>query len=455
MQTIKIGRGTENDLILQDSTNSVSREHAILKLCDNGEITLCDSSTNGTYVNGEKIVPYINVPVRKGDDVRFANTVSLDWSKIQWSDSSFGEYTILENYDERSYTIGTAADNDLIIDDPGRRVSRYHALLKMREGGKLFITDQSTNGTYVNGVKIQKEVDFPLSTADRVSFAKCAVLDWTRIPNLAASKPIEQKAPSPVNVPNQSQYSNNDESILTKIISFSISALVLGFFAWLVWWPDDKPVSNQVASAQDVTQSAPVQKVTPTPAAPASTGSDISSLYEQHKAAVFMIYTSDGESVKQGSGFFISSAGVAVSNYHVFSGTYQGLETIKTINGEYKVESVLAKDEAADYIVFRVKGNGVSFPALRIASALPKVGEDVFAIGNPEGLEHTLSKGIVSSYRDNRRIIQTTTEITHGSSGGPLFNMRGEVIGITTAGLGDANLNFAVSVVGLGMENNL
>lgn len=77
---------------------------------------------------------------------------------------------------------------------------------------------------------------------------------------------------------------------------------------------------------------------------------------------------------------------------------------------------------------------------------MTNVGEDVFAIGNPKGLEHTLSKGIVSSYRENNTMIQTTTEITHGSSGGPLFNMQGEVIGITTSGVGEANLNFAMNI---------
>jgi serine protease Do len=106
-----------------------------------------------------------------------------------------------------------------------------------------------------------------------------------------------------------------------------------------------------------------------------------------------------------------------------------------------------------DYIIFKVAGFGQSFPYLRLANSIPKVGENVFAIGNPKGLDHTLSTGIVSALRQNNAIIQTTTEITHGSSGGPLFNMQGEVIGITTAGLGEANLNFAVNVVGLGFEN--
>ena len=113
----------------------------------------------------------------------------------------------------------------------------------------------------------------------------------------------------------------------------------------------------------------------------------------------------------------------------------------------------MASSEDNDYIVFKVAGNGISFPCLKIAGSLPRVGEDVFAIGAPEGLEQTLSKGIVSAIRGKENcIIQTTAEITHGSSGGPLFNKQGEVIGITSGGMDVANLNFAVNIVGRGFD---
>ncbi|MBT7040932.1 MAG: trypsin-like serine protease, partial [Bacteroidetes bacterium] len=86
------------------------------------------------------------------------------------------------------------------------------------------------------------------------------------------------------------------------------------------------------------------------------------------------------------------------------------------------------------------------------------IGENVFAIGNPLGLEKTLSKGIISGYRgDDNELIQTDTDVTHGSSGGPLFNMRGEVLGITSMVLksGGANLNFAISIELLDLERFL
>ena len=171
-------------------------------------------------------------------------------------------------------------------------------------------------------------------------------------------------------------------------------------------------------------------------------------LYDKYKRSVFLIYTSDGDNAFQGSGFFISKNGLAVSNYHVFEGTSQGLEVIETYNGQnFRIKEVLDKDKENDFIIFRVDiGNYMISNPIPVASQSPDIGDDVFAIGNPRGLESTLSKGIVSSYRENNCLIQTTTEITHGSSGGPLLNMKGEVVGITTGGFGEANLNFAVNI---------
>jgi len=182
---------------------------------------------------------------------------------------------------------------------------------------------------------------------------------------------------------------------------------------------------------------------------------DLSSLFKKHRSAVFMILTSNGAEGFQGSGFFVSQDGIGVSNYHVFEGTTIGFEEIVLIDGtRYKIGQVLQKSQENDFIVFKVS-SASSLNYLNVASTLPEVGEDVFSIGNPRGLEHTLSTGIVSGYRDDNKYIQTTTEITHGSSGGPLLNMRGDVIGITTSGLGEANLNFAVNIKVLNIDQYL
>lgn len=176
--------------------------------------------------------------------------------------------------------------------------------------------------------------------------------------------------------------------------------------------------------------------------------STLAEMYKQNKHAVFLIAVPQSETTyAQGTGFFITSSGVGISNYHVFEGGDYKKAIIKTIdNHQYRVINVLKSNKKLDFIVFEVENDHYDFPFLNIASKMTNVGEDVFAIGNPKGLEHTLSKGIVSSYRENNTMIQTTTEITHGSSGGPLFNMQGEVIGITTSGVGEANLNFAMNI---------
>jgi len=181
--------------------------------------------------------------------------------------------------------------------------------------------------------------------------------------------------------------------------------------------------------------------------ASSSTGS-LNELFNKYRSAVFMVLTSNGEQEYQGTGFFITADGIAVSNYHVFEGTSRGNDLIKTADGvELQIERVVAQSRDDDYIVFKVRLNErVKYTPIPIAQKNPEIGEDVFAIGNPLGFEHTLSKGIVSGYRNNKSLIQTTAEITRGSSGGPLMNMKGEVVGITTAGMGEANLNFAVNI---------
>lgn len=191
--------------------------------------------------------------------------------------------------------------------------------------------------------------------------------------------------------------------------------------------------------------------------APKSKVFSLQELFVNYKPAVFMVYTSDGEKGFQGSGFFVSADGIAISNYHVFKGTYKGLESIKTFDDKMlNIEKVLFQSEEDDYIIFKVRLNDNDrVKYISIAEQIPEIGEDVFAIGNPLGLEHTLSKGIISQYRDDQKLIQTTTEITHGSSGGPLINMKGEVVGITTSGAGEANINFAVNIKKLNLHRYL
>lgn len=166
-------------------------------------------------------------------------------------------------------------------------------------------------------------------------------------------------------------------------------------------------------------------------------------IFSKYNSAVFMIYTADNVSISQGSGFFVSSDGIGISNYHVFKGTFKGEEVIKLSNGNtYKVQEVLAYSEKYDYIVFKVQGSGFNY--IPVTKKGYEVGDEVYAIGSPRGFENTFSNGLVSQKRPDY-IIQISVPIDHGSSGGALINSYGEVIGITSGGNDEsgANLNYA------------
>lgn len=173
-----------------------------------------------------------------------------------------------------------------------------------------------------------------------------------------------------------------------------------------------------------------------------------SKIFAKYNTAVFMVFTSDGYNGYQGSGFFINSDGLAVSNYHVFQGTSIGAEQIKLANSDeaYKVAEVIHSDAEEDFILFRVDVSNTNY--IPLAKYKPQVGEKVYAIGSPRGLENTFSSGEVSQWRD-KNLMQISALIDHGSSGGALINEYGEVVGITSGSFADgsqANLNYAWSI---------
>lgn len=173
-----------------------------------------------------------------------------------------------------------------------------------------------------------------------------------------------------------------------------------------------------------------------------------SQIFERYGSAVFMVFTTDGSNAYQGSGFFINNEGLAVSNYHVFKGTSIGFEQIKLVDSDvaYKIEEVIQKSEQEDFILFRVDCENTNY--IPIATDKPKIGEKVYAIGSPRGLENTFSSGEVSQWRADN-LMQISALIDHGSSGGALINEYGEVVGITSGSFADgsqANLNYAWSI---------
>jgi endonuclease YncB( thermonuclease family) len=197
-----------------------------------------------------------------------------------------------------------------------------------------------------------------------------------------------------------------------------------------------------------------VKRYTPPVVAKPPSGSPLNEMYRYLRRGVFLVYaTNDGLSGAQGSGFFIDQKGVGVTNFHVLDGFDEFF--IKTYDDKvYKIDNILYTSNADnyDYAIFEIDNLGDSFTALPIAQKESEIGEDIFAIGNPLGLEATITKGIISGYRENGKI-QHDAEIEHGSSGGPLFNMAGEVIGINTSIIESTNLNFAVDIRKLNLSS--
>lgn len=165
--------------------------------------------------------------------------------------------------------------------------------------------------------------------------------------------------------------------------------------------------------------------------------------------SIFIVKTFDkiGKPLGLGTGFFIDSTGTGITNFHVLQGATTGKIYLQD-KTEFEISFISGLDKEHDIIQFAINNNSNTiFKYLRFSSAPVKLGEDVFTIGNPEGLSFTVSNGIVSSIREDEefgQIIQTTAPISHGSSGSPLLNLRGEVIGIMSFYLKEGqNLNFA------------
>jgi hypothetical protein len=178
---------------------------------------------------------------------------------------------------------------------------------------------------------------------------------------------------------------------------------------------------------------------------------DIPAIAKAANGAVVSIVMSDkvGKPIGQGSGFVLRSDGIILTNYHVIA---EGISAVAKLpdGAFYVVDGVLASDKVRDLAVIKVHGENFRTITLGNSDRL-QVGEEVVAIGNPLSLESTVSNGIISGIRTadslGGRFLQITTPISPGSSGGPLFNMQGEVVGITTMYLeGGENLNFAIPV---------
>lgn len=169
-------------------------------------------------------------------------------------------------------------------------------------------------------------------------------------------------------------------------------------------------------------------------------------LVSRVRKSLVLISTQDrqGEEVAEASGFFIAPQIVA-TNLHVLKWASQGYVKSVADGKHYKITSVTGFSLNHDVCMLYVAdAAGIPLPA---ASSSIAEGDEILVAGNPEGLEATFSTGIVSGIRAEAGLLQIDAPISHGSSGGPVVNRRGEAVGLVVSSLiSGQNLNFAVPV---------
>lgn len=175
---------------------------------------------------------------------------------------------------------------------------------------------------------------------------------------------------------------------------------------------------------------------------------EVSEIASRCSPAVVSITALDnsGKEIGVGSGFIISQDGFIVTSFHVLESAYKA--TVEVKEGEQLEASFIKGMPTLDIAVLKIDAQNLPFLSIGDSERLVD-GQSVVVLGNPAGFERSISEGIISAIRvkDNLKIIQMTAPVSLGSSGGPVINGYGEVVGITTlASFKAQNLNFAIPI---------
>jgi hypothetical protein len=180
---------------------------------------------------------------------------------------------------------------------------------------------------------------------------------------------------------------------------------------------------------------------------PVFASDSIPQIVAKSKPATILIIALDENwsPIKTGTGFFISPDGLAVTNYHVVQGASHFLG--RTNEGAaFQFERLVAHPQGVDLAILKFAADGVA--CLKLGHSTDAVeGQTVLVIGSPEGLQGTVTEGIISAFRENRSMIQISAPISPGSSGSPVMDESGDVIGVATSITREGqDLGFAIAV---------
>ena len=456
MRLITIGRSSQSQIVI-DSPYA-SSNHAEIYQLDNGDMMIVDKgSGNGTFVNGQRLVPDKEVSVRRNDEVRIADRI-LDWSQVP-------VYQIPDRANIKVIKgIGSHYLNAIQVS--GSHVSRFHATIKQKKDGKWYICDHSSNGTTVNGVRIPKNQDYRIKKNDTIMCADVPV-----------ANPVQ------------------GGGILWILLGVAACLCVVAGIWWFVSHikPDNGPIKEPVTPEKIYNTYASA-----TVLIEMGYYFEVSVLGQNTMNVVYDaerddLYNYNGSNYMRGSatGFFISPDGKIATCKHVINPALYGVDKdlsdiIKIIvrknsNGAFALADITVKSKLKyisvcpngcyydpdnkvncrvvaesespdiDIAVIRTMNQrlpaGVTYVSPRIRKNLP-VASTVYTIGFPlsnilqdtntfnntyvsKKLEATFSSGSIINNDKNTYKFNAST-VSHGASGSPVFDSKGYFVGIVS-----------------------
>lgn len=466
MLLITIGRDAQNRIVINDPTNQVSSFHAEIKVDTLGNMTLFDKSMNGTFVNGQ-LVQNREVTIRRGDGIVFANATKLDWNRVPQAEQR--DPNLIQ-----TLSVGKNADND--IQYFSDRISRYHALIKVNKQNRVFIYDQSMNGTFVNGNRISSYTDFPVKRTDSVSFANAEALDWKRVPKAGLQL--------------------GGGGIRGRYILVPLLVLVLGLLGYAGYrYRSGSFDPNDYTESVVMLYHSFVYKVD-LPKGP---------IYITKNQNGFAVYKDGAGPIEStGTGFFVSTDGKIITNRHValpWEYTDDDIRTLTaalnekgiygfTITGEtvylgYVLDNTfvssisdfsrcqrIREGATKEIDVALIQTNTKETPAkvkhiVDLDNAITdkedlKPGVKLVSIGYPLGFRLAATKQGIRSHIENGQItrqsdgVRLSHNITsqHGASGSPIFDEAGHLVAVLNAGI-DTSQGFNFGIIAAHAKNLL